>query len=134
CGGGVGRRNRAGTKPLEGPQTGGERQRALVDRMATYVVDPPAGAPDDARALARLALTRVDSRCAKALAAATPLGDNTRAHLLETRARIRRALEAGRQTGNPRTGPPGGPAGGRMARSRPRPPHPPRPPHRRPPA
>src|SRR5262249_58946877 len=112
CGGGVGRRNRAGTKPLEGPQTGGERQRALVDRMATYVVDPPAGAPDDARALARLALTRVDSRCAKALAAATPLGDNTRAHLLETRARIRRALEAGREAGNPAPALIAPPAGG----------------------
>jgi len=71
-----------------------------VDRMATYVVDPPQGAPDDARALARLALTRVDARCSRALAAATPLGDNTRAHLLETRARIQRALDAGRETDN----------------------------------
>jgi hypothetical protein len=64
--------------------------------MANMVADPPADAPDDARALARLALTRVDSRCARALAASTPMGDNTRAHLLETRARIKRALEAGR--------------------------------------
>ena len=70
------------------------------------MVDPPQGAPDDARALARLTLTRVDARCAKALAAATPLGDNTRAHLLETRARIQRALAASRETDN-------APAGGR---------------------
>jgi hypothetical protein len=87
-------------KSLDGPQTRRELQRAFVDRMATYVVDPPPGSPDDARALARLALTRVDSRCAKALAAATPLGDNTRAHLLETRARIQRALSASRETDN----------------------------------
>ena len=93
-------------KSLDGPQTRRELQRAFVDRMATYVVDPPPGAPDDARALARLALTRVDARCAKALAAATPLGDNTRAHLLETRARIQRALAASRETDN-------APAGGR---------------------
>jgi hypothetical protein len=87
-------------KSLDGPQTRRELQRAFVDRMATYVVEPPTGTPDDARALARLALTRVDARCARALAAATPLGDNTRAHLLETRARIQRALDAGRETDN----------------------------------
>jgi hypothetical protein len=87
-------------KSLDGPQTRRELQRAFVDRMATYVVEPPPGSPDDARALARLALTRVDSRCAKALAAGTPLGDNTRAHLLETRARIQRALAASRETDN----------------------------------
>jgi len=87
----------AAIRSLDGPHTRRELQRAFVDRMAGMVVDPPAGAPDDARALARLALTRVDARCARALAAATPLGDNTRAHLLESRARIRRALEAGRE-------------------------------------
>jgi len=108
----VGSANPAAIKPLEGPQTRRELQRAFVDRMASYVVDPPPGAPDDARALARLALTRVDARCAKALAAATPMGDNTRAHLLETRARIRRALEAGRETDNAAAGGPiGRPAG-----------------------
>ena len=92
----VGSANPAAIRTLEGPHTRRELQRAFVDRMANMVADPPADAPDDARALARLALTRVDSRCARALAASTPMGDNTRAHLLETRARIKRALEAGR--------------------------------------
>jgi len=87
----------AAIRPLDGPQTRRELQRAFVDRMASMIADPPAGAPDDARALARLALTRVDARCQRALAVAAPMGDNTRAHLLETRARIRRALEAGRE-------------------------------------
>src|SRR5262249_19854457 len=86
----------AAIKPLDGPRTRRELQRAFVDRMAAMVVDPPAGAPDDARSLARLTLTRIDARCARALAAGTPLGDNTRAHLLETRARLRRALDARR--------------------------------------
>lgn len=94
----VGGANPATIKSLEGPHTRRELQRAFVDRMANMVADPPAGAPDDARALARLALTRVDARCARALAVAAPMGDNTRAHLLETRARIKRALEAGRDT------------------------------------
>ena len=75
------------------------------------VADPPPGAPDDARALARLALTRVDARCARALAVAAPMGDNTRAHLLETRARIKRALEAGRDTDATPPLRPGGPFG-----------------------
>ncbi len=94
----VGGANPAAIKTLEGPHTRRELQRAFVDRMANMVADPPTGAPDDARALARLALTRVDARCARALAVAAPMGDNTRAHLLETRARIKRALEAGRDT------------------------------------
>jgi chorismate-pyruvate lyase len=61
------------------------------------VVNPPTGLPDDARALARLQLTRVDARAGRALAAEAPMGDYTRAHLIETRARIKRALDAGRQ-------------------------------------
>jgi hypothetical protein len=60
------------------------------------VLRPEPGAPDDARALARLQLQRVDSRCSKVLAAGVTMGDYSRAHLLETRARIKRALEAGR--------------------------------------
>ncbi len=92
----VGGASPAGMKALDGPSTRREVQRAFVDRMATLVASPPAGAPDDARALARLALSRVDARCARALASTAPVGDNTRAHLLESRARIKRALEAGR--------------------------------------
>ena len=68
----VGASNPALIKPLDGPHTRRELQRAFVDRMANLVVDPPANAPDDARALARLTLTRVDSRCARALAAEGP--------------------------------------------------------------
>ncbi|MFM8558601.1 MAG: zinc-dependent metalloprotease [bacterium] len=105
----VGSANPAAIRTLEGPHTRRELQRAFVDRMANMVADPPADAPDEARALARLALTRVDARCARALAAGTTMGDNTRAHLLETRARIKRALEAGRDVD-------GAPAPARMGR------------------
>jgi hypothetical protein len=86
-------------KALEGPSTRRDVQRAYVNRLADLVVNPPAGAPDDARALARLQLTRIDGRCKQALAAAgeAPMGDYTRAHLTETRARIKRALEASRE-------------------------------------
>jgi hypothetical protein len=86
----------AALKALEGPSTRREMQRAYVDRLATLMVAPPAGTPDDARALARLQLSRIDSRCARLLAAETPIGDYTRAHLMETRARIKRAVDAGR--------------------------------------
>ena len=84
-------------KALEGTSTRRELQRAYVDRLASLVTNPPAGAPDEARGLSRLQLTRIDARCARVLAAVAPLGDNTRAHLLETRARVKRALEAGTQ-------------------------------------
>ncbi len=87
----------AAMKALEGPGTRRQLQRAYVDRLAALVVAPPAGTPDDARALARLQLTRIDGRSSRALAAETPLGDYARAHLMETRARIKRALEAGRE-------------------------------------
>jgi hypothetical protein len=86
---------------LDGPHTRRELQRAFVDRLTTLLVDPPANTPDDARALSRLALSRIDSRCARALAVEGPMGDNTRAHLLETRARIRRALDASRNADEP---------------------------------
>jgi hypothetical protein len=97
-------------KALEGPGTRRETQRAYVDRLATLVVTPPAGTPDDARALARLQLSRIDSRCARLLAAQAPLGDYTRAHLMETRARIKRALEAGRDADTPPARAGGGPS------------------------
>jgi len=105
----VGSANPAAIRPLEGPHTRRELQRVFVDRMSELVVNPPNDAPDDARALARLALSRVDARCRRALAAEGALGDNTRAHLLESRARIQRALDASRQTDLPT--PPGRPSG-----------------------
>ena len=85
----------AAAKALEGTSTRREIQRAFVDRLADMVTANN-GAPDDARALSRLALSRIDARCARALLVAG-IGDNTRAHLVETRARIKRALEAGRE-------------------------------------
>ena len=81
---------------LEGPNTRRDLQRAFIDRMAGFVTSPPPGTPDDARALARLTLTRVDQRCARVLASGVALGDNTRAHLLESRARVKAALDATR--------------------------------------
>ncbi len=86
----------AAMKALDGPSTRRELQRAYVDRLANMMVTPTPGTPDDARALARLQLQRIDAKCALALAAKAPLGDYTRAHLLESRARIKRAMDAGR--------------------------------------
>jgi hypothetical protein len=87
-------------KSLDGPQTRRELQRAFVDRMATYVVEPPPGSPDDARALARLALTRVDSRCARTLAAARRSA-TTRGRTCSRRAPASSAqLAASRETDN----------------------------------
>jgi len=84
-----------GMAKLEGPTTRRALQRMYVDRLAELMVEPDPRAPDDARALARLQLERIDSRARQALAL-SGLGDNSRAHLLETRARIKRATEAQR--------------------------------------
>jgi len=102
----------AAMKALDGPTTRRDVQRAYADRLSQMVLGGSIGLPDDARALARLQLTRIDGRCARALAAEGPMGDYTRAHLLETRARIKRALEAGRDadTPAPRPGPGAGTA------------------------
>ena len=51
-------------------------------------------------ALARLQLTRIGQRCARALAQGG-LSDEVQSHLLETRARIERSLEATRDVPNP---------------------------------
>ncbi|MFI4925985.1 MAG: zinc-dependent metalloprotease, partial [Vicinamibacteria bacterium] len=85
----------AALKTLDGPSTRRQIQRAYVDRLANMVVEDSPGLPDDARALARLQLTRIDSRASRALGGEVAMGDATRAHLLETRARVKRALEAG---------------------------------------
>ncbi|MCC6350315.1 MAG: zinc-dependent metalloprotease [Candidatus Eisenbacteria bacterium] len=84
----------AAMKALDGTGTRRDVQRAYVDRLAAMVTGELA-VNDDALSLARLQLQRIDARCARVLALAAPLGDNTRAHLLEARARIKRALEAG---------------------------------------
>jgi hypothetical protein len=87
----------AALKALEGPDTRREVQRAYVDRLASLLVSPPPTAPDDARALARLQLQRIVTRAARALAGEMTLGDYARSHLLESRARIKRAMDASRQ-------------------------------------
>jgi hypothetical protein len=102
-----------GMQRLEAPNTRRALQRAYVDRLATLMVEPDPRAPDDARALARLQLERIDSRARQALAL-SGLGDNTRAHLLESRARIKRSAEAQRLTDVRRAGG-GGPGGAAIA-------------------
>jgi hypothetical protein len=106
----VGGASAAGMKALDGPSTRRELQRAYVDKLAALMVAPAPGTPDDARALARLQLTRIDQRISAAMAGKATLGDNTRAHFLESRARIKRALEAQRQADVVAAGPrgPGG--------------------------
>jgi hypothetical protein len=94
----------AGMKALEGPSTRRELQRAYVDRLAAMVVSPAPGTPDDARALARLQLSRIDGRARQVLGGEAPIGDYTRSHLMETRARIKRALEASVETNVARAG------------------------------
>jgi hypothetical protein len=85
-------------KALEGPGTRRDLQRLYVDRLAGMVVSPLPGTPDDARALARLQLSRLDQRIGRTMVANATLGDYTRGHFLETRARIKRALEAQRES------------------------------------
>ncbi len=93
-------------KALGGTGTRRDVQRAYVDRLADMVTGD-ANVIDDAQALARLQLQRIDGRCARVLASGAALGDEVRAHLLETRARVKRALEAGAEAGSGR--PAGGP-------------------------
>ena len=81
---------------LDRPNTRRALQRAYVDRLADMIVNPPAGAPEDAPALARLHLTRTADACQRGLGPTGPGGDTVRAHLMELRARARRALEAQR--------------------------------------
>ncbi|MFO7260504.1 MAG: zinc-dependent metalloprotease [bacterium] len=69
-------------------------QRAYLDRMTTLLVNPPAQMPADARAVARMRLQDLDRRIAARINAPA-LDDYTRAHLLEARARIAKALDAG---------------------------------------
>lgn len=84
-------------KALDGLGTRRDVQRAYVDKLTALMLGNVSGAPDDARALSRLQLVRIDGRISQAVAAKVPLGDYTRAHFLETRARIKRGLEASRE-------------------------------------
>ena len=89
---------------LDGPMPRRELQRAYVDRLADMVAGPGPGAPEDAVALARLHLSRIADTCQRDLASPLPKSDTVRAHLMELRARSKRALEAQRDAAAPRAG------------------------------
>jgi hypothetical protein len=76
-----------------GNSTRRDLQRAYVDNLVKWVLEPAPNGTDDARALARLQLVRIDSACGRALRSGAP-NDVVEAHLLETQARIERALNA----------------------------------------
>ncbi len=72
-------------------------QRVYVDTLIRQVVTPNPFLPQDAVALSRLNLQRIRNRANSALQR-SGLGDTTNAHLMETVARIDRALDAQRYT------------------------------------
>jgi hypothetical protein len=71
-------------------------QRAYTDMLIQQVVQPVSVTPQDAVALSRLNLTRIRSAAQSSLSR-QGLDDVTNAHLMETIARIDRALDASRQ-------------------------------------
>ena len=68
-------------------------QRIYLDRLIRMTVTPAPGTPWEAVALSRLQLTRLQSRINTAYQQAG-LSDEANAHLLESQARIARALDA----------------------------------------
>jgi hypothetical protein len=70
-------------------------QRAHLDRMTALVATPPDNAPADARSVARYRLRDLGQRIDRALASAGRLDAYSRAHLMESRARVTKALDAG---------------------------------------
>jgi hypothetical protein len=70
-------------------------QRLYVNALIQIAVSPPAGTPEDARALARVTLASLGGDLDRAMAIPRPdLDAYTRAHLTDTRDRIARALDA----------------------------------------
>ena len=70
-------------------------QRLHLNAMIALLVEPAAGTPEDARALARATLAELAGGLAHALdEAGTDLDAYTRAHLADSRERIARALDA----------------------------------------
>jgi hypothetical protein len=69
-------------------------QRAYLDRMTEIVTTPPARMPADARSVARYRLRDLDGRLQRALGG-SGLDAYTRAHLMESRQRIAKAMDAG---------------------------------------
>ncbi len=72
-------------------------QRTYTDMLIQQVVEPSPLTPQDAVALSRLNLTRIRG-AAQSTLARPGLDDATNAHMMETIARIDRALDANRQT------------------------------------
>ena len=72
-------------------------QRVYTDMLIQQVVQPYPVTPQDAVSLSRLNLTRIKSSAQSALSR-KGLDDETNAHLMETIARVDRALTAGRET------------------------------------
>jgi len=63
--------------------------------MIAMIVNPPAGLPEDARAVARMTLTSLGTQLERALArGGDRLDPYTRAHLTDARERIAQALDA----------------------------------------
>ena len=73
-------------------------QRIYTDKLIQQVTTPYPGTPDDAVALSRLNLRRIRNTANTAMQR-QGLDDATNAHLMETVARIDRALDAQRMTG-----------------------------------
>ena len=73
-------------------------QRIYLDKLVWMTVKPYYGLPPEAVALARLQLTRLQSRVDQA-SRQGGLGDEALAHLVESKARIDRALDAKLQSG-----------------------------------
>ncbi len=68
-------------------------QRIALVRYASLVTDPQNGMPEDVRTLARMHLTDLEKQTTTLLTAAgLNLDDYTKAHLLDTQERIRKAL------------------------------------------
>jgi hypothetical protein len=88
---------RAGSKQGPARNIGSVRrdvQRLHLDAMIRMVVGAAPGTPEDARALARATLVRLDGQLAHALDDDRDLDGYTRAHLADVRERIARALDA----------------------------------------
>lgn len=82
----------------EGAVTQRNLQRIYLGKLIWMAVRPSGGLPHEAVALARLHLTRLQSRIGEATKR-TGLSDETLAHLMESKARIDRALDARLESG-----------------------------------
>ena len=102
----------AAIKALDGTGTRRELQRAYVDRLAQHGHGRRPACPTTPARWRGCSCTRIDARASRTLLLPA-LGDNTRAHLLETRARIKRDLEASTQAEDAASAPRGTGAPGR---------------------